>query len=168
MLALIVATAVAFPSLPAAPASPQWQAPVAPVVVIRAFTPPSAPWAPGHRGVDLASNAGATVRAAGPGTVRFAGMLAGRFVVSIAHLIAVPGRGTGWRTTYEGVRPSVSVGDELAAGQPIGLLDPKGAHCFCLHWGLRRGTDYADPMMLLSGPVVLKPDGSRARVRLLE
>ena len=55
------------------------------------------------------------------------------------------------RTTYEPVRATVSVGDEVAAGQPIGLLEVGGSHCFptaCLHWGWLRGRTYLDPLLL--------------------
>src|SRR4051794_10499985 len=47
-------------------------------VVVRRFAPPPSPWLPGHRGVDLAGLRGSIVRAAGPGVVAFAGMVAGR------------------------------------------------------------------------------------------
>src|SRR3954452_5898210 len=71
--------------------------------VLRIFGAPSPKWNRGRRGVDLAGVAGQPVYAAGPGTVVFAGELARRTLVSVAH----PG---GLRTTYEPVRPSVRVG----------------------------------------------------------
>jgi murein DD-endopeptidase MepM/ murein hydrolase activator NlpD len=71
--------------------------------VLRTFDAPSPNWNRGHRGVDLAAAPGQPVYAAGAGTVVFAGELAGRTLVSIAH----PG---GLRTSYEPVRPSVRVG----------------------------------------------------------
>ena len=71
--------------------------------VVRAFDAPSPNWQPGHRGVDLVARAGQPVYAAGAGTVVFAGDLAGRPLVSIAH----PG---GLRTTYEPLRPAVRRG----------------------------------------------------------
>jgi len=81
-------------------------------------------------------------------------MVAGRAVVSIAH----PG---GLRTTYEPLTPLVKAGDEVAAGTPIGTLDtghPGCAAAACLHWGLRRGDTYLDPLALLGqGPVRLLP-----------
>src|SRR5688572_7143603 len=114
--------------------------------VVRRFDPPPQPWLPGHRGTDLAAAPGTTVRAAGAGMIVFAGQIAGRGVVSVAH----PG---GLRTTYEPVlteehRP----GDPVAAGQRIGTLAPGHPGCpapACLHWGLRRGPDYLDPLTLL-------------------
>ena len=53
-----------------------WVRPVAGRVV-RGFVEPANPYAPGHRGADLAAAPGAPVRAAGSGTVSFAGDVAG-------------------------------------------------------------------------------------------
>ncbi|GAB2624493.1 hypothetical protein Aab01nite_18230 [Paractinoplanes abujensis] len=128
--------------------------PVVPPEVTRAFDPPAQPWLAGHRGVDLAGPPLTAVRSAGPGTVLFAGGLAGRGVVSIAHA-------GGLRTTYEPVTATVSVGDVVAQGDPIGLLQTGHAGCpaaACLHWGLRRGSLYLDPLALLGlGRVRLLP-----------
>lgn len=137
------------------PVEPAYRWPLAgPPPVTRRFDPPAQPWLPGHRGVDLAGPPGAVVRAAGPGTVYFAGPVAGRGVVSVAH----PDR---LRTTYEPVTPVVSAGEVVAAGDPIGVLDTGHAGCpvaACLHWGLRRGDSYLDPLALLGlGPVRLLP-----------
>ncbi|HRD62772.1 MAG TPA: hypothetical protein PL137_17850, partial [Nocardioides sp.] len=46
--------------------------------VIRPFEPPDSPYGPGHRGVDLLGAAGQAVLTALPGTVTYAGSLAGR------------------------------------------------------------------------------------------
>ena len=51
--------------------------------VVRMFDSPSPNWKPGHRGVDLAGTPGQPVYAAGPGTVVFAGELAG---LSLIHI----------------------------------------------------------------------------------
>src|SRR3954451_10908062 len=122
--------------------------------VVRRFDPPPAPWLPGHRGVDLPGPPSAVVRAAGPGTVVFAGQVAGRGVISIVHAGALP-------TTYEPVIPSVVVGDAVGAGSEVGRLVPGHPGCpeaACLHWGLRRGALYLDPLVLLGlGRVRLLP-----------
>ncbi|MQA26789.1 MAG: peptidoglycan DD-metalloendopeptidase family protein [Micromonosporaceae bacterium] len=122
--------------------------------VTRPFEPPPKPWAAGHRGVDLAATGGATVRAAGDGVVHFAGSLAGRGVVSVRH-------GNGLRTTYEPLEPLVAVGQAVRAGDPIGRLSPGHRGCpavACLHWGLRHGETYLDPLSLLGlGRVRLLP-----------
>ena len=113
--------------------------------VTRAFQPPPRPWLPGHRGVDLGGTPGGTVLAAGPGTVAFAGSVAGTGVVSIDHA-------GGLRTSYEPVTALVHAGEPVTVGQPIGLLLPGHPGCpvsACLHWGLRRGQDYLDPLALL-------------------
>ena len=117
------------------------------------FDPPLDPWGSGHRGVDLLGSAGQAVRAALPGRVTFAGMLAGRGVVVVSH--------GDTRTTYEPVSADVSVGDTVAAGGRLGRLAPFGSHCFprvCLHWGWLRGETYLDPLDLVGGgPVRLLP-----------
>jgi len=149
MMSVLLATALA---------TSAWVAPLAPPLTVeRAFSAPGAPWAAGHRGVDLTAAPGIPVRSAGSGRVVFAGRLAGRFVISIEHPAPVPLLGTGWRTTYEGVRPAVAIADGVVAGQVIGVLDPRGTHCLCLHWGLKRGSTYVDPLLLLRRPIVLKP-----------
>jgi len=126
--------------------------------VLRMFDAPSPNWNRGHRGVDLAGTPQQPVYAAGAGTVVFAGELAGRPLVSIAH----PG---GLRTSYEPVRPSVRVGQLIAAGALIGDLETGHPGCAapaCLHWGAMWGpaarADYVDPLGLLaSTPIRLKP-----------
>ena len=105
--------------------------------------------------LDLAAEVGSTVRAAGPGTVTWAAPLPGRGVVVVSHP-------DGRRTTYEPVAASVHVGDDIVAGDVLGVIDHGDVHCggllSCLHWGLRRGRDYLDPMLLLRrGRPVLLP-----------
>ncbi|MCW2771940.1 MAG: Peptidase [Nocardioides sp.] len=122
--------------------------------VVADFDPPDSPWGSGHRGVDLLGTAGQVVRAALPGRVSFAGVLAGRGVVVVDH--------GGTRTTYEPVDATVSLGDPVAAGDPIGRLALPGSHCLpraCLHWGWIEGADtYLDPLRLVgAGPVRLLP-----------
>ncbi|MGW7167407.1 M23 family metallopeptidase [Streptomyces sp. NPDC054884] len=116
--------------------------------VVRGWERPATPYARGHRGVDLAAPPGAPVRAVAAGRVSFAGRVAGRGVVSV-ELTA-----TGLpplRTTYEPVLASVRAGDRVGPGQVVGTVEPTGSHCArtCLHWGLRRGETYLDPLSLL-------------------
>jgi murein DD-endopeptidase MepM/ murein hydrolase activator NlpD len=124
--------------------------------VVRRFEPPPRPWLAGHRGVDLAAPPGSVVYAAGAGTVSFAGVVAGRGVLSVAH----PG---GLRTTYEPVDSDVHAGDAVVAGEAIGTLVAGHPGCpaaACLHWGLRRGEEYLDPLVLVGlGRVRLLPLG---------
>jgi murein DD-endopeptidase MepM/ murein hydrolase activator NlpD len=136
------------PSAPS-PATALWVLPLAgPPDVSRPFDPPPHPYAAGHRGVDLTGAVGAAVLAAGDGTVVFAGMVAGRPVVSIDH----PG---GLRTTYEPVDASLGAGRPVLRGSPLGTLAAGHAGCpvaACLHWGARRGDAYVDPLTLLTPP----------------
>ena len=126
----------------------------APVAVVEGFDPPAAPWAAGHRGVDLALPAGSPVLAAQSGTVVFAGVVATRPVVSIDHA-------DGIRTTYEPVEPRVVAGQAVGAGQVVGVLLPghRDDGVDALHWGARIGpTTYINPLRLLDPAVIrLKP-----------
>ncbi len=129
-----------------APDRALWRPPVdGDLTVTRPFEDLPHRFAPGHRGVDLRGTPWSPVRAAGDGVVVFAGMVAGRPVVSIDHA-------DGLRTTYEPVDPSVAAGQPVTRGTPIGTLEIGHAGCpasACLHWGLRRGEIYLDPMSLL-------------------
>lgn len=126
--------------------------------VVRGFDAPSPDWKPGHRGVDLAGRPGQPVYAAGRATVVFAGLLAGRPVVSLAH----PG---GLHTSYEPVRAAVRTGQQVTTQTRIGELMAGHGGCqvaACLHWGAMwgpaSGADYVDPLGLLKSTVVrLKP-----------
>jgi murein DD-endopeptidase MepM/ murein hydrolase activator NlpD len=118
--------------------------------VARPFDAPPTPYAAGHRGVDLLGAPGQPVLSAGAGVVAFAGMVAGRPVVSVQHA-------DGLRTTYEPVQPVVAAGRAVARGSPIGVLVAGHPGCpaeACLHWGLRRGEAYLDPLLLLRPPRV--------------
>jgi murein DD-endopeptidase MepM/ murein hydrolase activator NlpD len=122
--------------------------------VVAGFAPPSSPYGSGHRGVDLGGSVDQVVRSALAGRVSYAGPLAGRGVVVVDHGAT--------RTTYQPVTASVSVGDTVARGTPLGTLQLPGSHCFpraCLHWGWIEGADtYLDPLRLVgSGPVRLLP-----------
>lgn len=119
--------------------------------VLRPFDAPRTRYGVGHRGVDLAAGSG-VVRAAGAGRVSYAGLLAGRGVVVVVH--------GSLRTTYEPVAASVRVGQQVAAGDPIGQISGQHAGCAlpCLHWGLLRGEVYLNPLSLMHrGPSRLLP-----------
>src|SRR5690349_7840170 len=107
-IAVIVAALVWAPPVSAEGTRLDWPLHPRPDVV-RMFDAPSPNWNRGHRGVDLAGTPGQPVYAAAAGTVVFAGELAGRPLVSLAH----PG---GLRTSYEPVDPAVRPGQLVAAG----------------------------------------------------
>lgn len=144
---------------PARPDDVRLQWPLRPSpAVVRAFDAPSPNWTRGHRGVDLAGTARQPVYAAGDATVVYAGTLAGRPLVSLAH----PG---GLHTSYEPVRAAVKLGQHVTTGAVIGELLAGHSGCpvaACLHWGAMWGpasrADYIDPQGLLaSTPIRLKP-----------
>jgi murein DD-endopeptidase MepM/ murein hydrolase activator NlpD len=140
------AAATAGPEPSAAQATGTWNPPMdGELMVTRPFDRLPHPFAAGHRGVDLRGTPWSPVLAAGDGVVVFAGMVAGRPVVSIDHA-------DGLRTTYEPVDPSVGAGSRVRRGAQIGTLlsgHPGCPAAACLHWGLRRGESYLDPLSLL-------------------
>lgn len=125
--------------------------------IVRGFDPPDQPWLAGHRGIDLLAAAGSPVVAVLPGRVTFAGRVAGQGVVVVSH--------GDTRTTYEPVTAGVRVGDQVAGGQQLGVLEPSD-HCAagtCLHLGWLRGETYLDPSGLFDiGGLRLLPSGSAA------
>lgn len=147
----------------AEPTASRWQWPTAPPhEVLHRFEQPEHQYAAGHRGLDIAANdgLGTEVRAVEAGTVRFAGDVAGRGVVSVLHE-------DGLLSTYEPVASQVTAGEVVAAGDLLGQV-AEGAggtsHCPegpCLHLGARQGEHYLDPLLLLGarGPSVLLPWG---------
>ncbi len=143
-LLLLLALVTTGPRAAAETGLPRGRWPVAGAVVT-AYDPPEVRWGAGHRGVDLAAEPGAAVSATATGTVTYAGVLAGRGVVVVDHGSV--------RTTYEPVVAEVAVGQQVGAGERIGTL-AAGHDCpasACLHWGLRAGEDYLDPLLLI-GP----------------
>ena len=156
-LAVLVAISVAVAAPVRAEGRLDWPLRPRPAVV-RTFDAPTPNWQRGHRGVDLAATPGQPVYAAQSGTVVFAGELAGRPLVSVAH----PG---GLRTSYEPVRPSLRAGQTVRAGAVLGEVLTGHHGCAadaCLHWGAMWGpasrADYVDPLGLLeTTPVRLLP-----------
>ena len=144
------------PSPTAVPAA-RWAWPPAPRPdVLRGFDDVG-PYAAGHRGVDLAAAPGQPVLAPAEGTVVFAGAVAGRGVLVLAHP-------DGLRSSYEPVEPVAAVGTRVGAGDVVAGVAAAPAHCgavTCLHLGVRRGEAYLDPLQLLraADPPVLLPLG---------
>ncbi|MGV1008161.1 MAG: peptidoglycan DD-metalloendopeptidase family protein [Dermatophilaceae bacterium] len=132
----------------------RWAWPVPePHEVVRGFDPPDVTWGAGHRGVDLAAAPGGPVRAPTDGVVSFAGVVAGRDVVVVAHA-------DGLRSTFEPVLATQPVGTRVAQGDVVGVVTASPGHCApttCVHWGVLRGSSYLDPLGFLRLPVVLLP-----------
>lgn len=141
---LTSAVAAAALASPAQAASTPWAPPLHPMVVVRAFDQPAGPYAPGHRGVDLAGSDGQPVLAAADGVVSYAGQVGGIGVVALSHGSV--------RTTYQPVDASVAAGAWVVRGAQIGLLLAEHGHCapeVCLHWGALVDGVYVDPLALL-------------------
>ena len=164
VVALVVAALVAAGDpVGAEPQPGGWTRPVSGDVV-RAFEAPPSPYAAGHRGVDFAAAPGTVVRAAGAGSVSFAGSVAGGRHVVIEHAV-------GLRTSYSFLRElTVRRGERVAAGAIVGTSGGRGGHHQgdVLHFGVRRDDEYLDPMMLFSARdltelVRLVPVGDDAR-----
>jgi murein DD-endopeptidase MepM/ murein hydrolase activator NlpD len=155
----VVATAGSAAAPPPPAPAGTYRLPLAgPADLVRGFEPPPQPWAAGHRGVDLRSALGAQALSPVGGVVSFAGPVGGRGVVTVTDA-------QGRRSSVEPVQPAVRSGDLVAAGQLLGAVTVEGSHCppgSCLHWGVRVGDEYVDPLALLpgAGPVVLLPLGA--------
>lgn len=141
--------------LRAAVSGRRWTWPVAtPIMIIHPWQAPATKYAAGHRGIDLRAILGDDVVAPAAGTVRFAGLVAGRPVVSIDH-------GGGVVSAVEAVQPLVRRGDRVSAGQVLGTV-AGGSHCdACVHFGVRIDGEYVSPMWFFGGvePAVLLPLG---------
>lgn len=125
--------------------TPEWTRPVDGAVV-QPFDAPASPYAAGHRGVDFAAAPGTPVRATGDGVVTFAGAVADTLHVVVAH-------GSDLRTSYSFLtRVDVRVGQHVARGFVVGLAGSVGpGHPVGeLHFGLRIGERYVDPMVLFA------------------
>ena len=124
--------------------------------------------------MDLAALPGDQIRSPAGGRVSFAGWVVDRSVLTIVH-------SGGLRSSFEPVESELAVGETVAAGDVIGTL-ADSSHCApagCLHWGVRRGEDYVDPLQFvldrrpsvllpLEGPWLSGPDHNDARQTMAE
>ena len=117
--------------------------------VVAGFDPPLDPWGSGHRGVDLLGAVRQPVRAALPGRVTFAGVLAGRGVVVVSH--------GDTRTTYEPVTADASVGETVAAGGRLGRLVARRDLSRPARPGRRRPGPAAPPLARRASAVTRSP-----------
>lgn len=159
-VALLAVGMVSPPSVHAAAAShpaesgPRagWSWPVAePAVIVAPYVQPAHRYAAGHRGVDLAATAEVIAPAAG--AVAFAGLVAGRPVLTIRHEGDLV-------TTLEPVSTPLKVGDVVLAGDVVGAV-ASGGHAppGSVHWGVRLAGEYINPLVLVGDvpPAVLLP-----------
>ncbi len=161
-LVALQSSAAAAYAVPGGPPTPTLQPPTGSFSVVRLFDRPTSAWGPGHRGIDIDAGAGDPILAPADGEVTFAGVVVDRGVVTIDH-------GRALRSSVEPIVPTVQVGDRVRAGDLVGLVSEEPGHCApatCVHWGVRLGGEYVNPLDVLDGygPVVLLPlvEGSRA------
>jgi murein DD-endopeptidase MepM/ murein hydrolase activator NlpD len=136
-------------------AAGRWDWPVAPPqLLVRGYESPSTRYGAGHRGIDIEALPGTAVLAPDDGVVSLAGWVVDRPVLAIRH-------SGGIVSSFEPVEASVSAGDPVVRGQPVGAVaepssaesvDAQSAHCVgCLHLGARHDGDYFSPLALLEG-----------------
>ena len=127
-------------------ADPSWSWPVdGDRVVLRPFIAPPTPYGAGHRGIDVLATS-TTLLAPADGTVRFAGMVAGRPVLSIDH-------GGGVISSAEPVASDLVAGVAVARGDPIGVVLVGHCERHCVHFGVRVDGEYVNPLTWLGGAV---------------
>lgn len=159
LLAPVLATALLVPAIPVVdraearrPAvivareagSGHWLWPVDPPrAILRPFLAPATAYGPGHRGIDIRAPGGVLL-APDDATVRFAGVVVDRPVLSLDH-------GDGVVSSFEPVAASVGRGDRVQRGQPIGRIVP--GHCpeACVHVGVRVDGAYVSPLLFFGG-----------------
>lgn len=123
--------------------------------VARLFSGPAQRWLSGHRGVDLAAAPGVPVRAPTSGRVTYSGTVVGRQVITIEDPL-------GRRHSFEPVEQPLPAGTRVNQGDQVAVVGPPTGHCpsSCLHWGVRVGERYVDPLALIPRPApVLLPLG---------
>ena len=107
--------------------------------IIDPWRPPTTPYGPGNRGVDIGSTSGAIVVSPADGTVSFAGAIGDdRFVVV---------------ESADGIRITVGflASIQVRSGQVVRRGQTIGRSGVSVHVGARIGDDYIDPTPLFSG-----------------
>ncbi len=116
--------------------------------LVRVFDAPDDPFAPGHRGVDVAAPTGSLVRASAAGVVSFAGSVAGNLTVTIDH-------GAGLLTTYSFLAQArVAKGAPVRRGDVVGTVGRGHTGSGFpphVHLSARRDGFYFDPLELYVG-----------------
>jgi hypothetical protein len=142
---------VASPPATAAPDPPRVPGLWMPVTgsVVRGFDARAGPFGPGHRGIDIAAPAGATVRAPAAGTIVFAGPVAG---ITWISLLVAPGvrvtLGPLLDPVTDGRVPSRAPLGRVGPGHGASTMDGEGSGS-TLHLSVRVDGVYVDPLAYL-------------------
>lgn len=132
----------------AAVALEAWSWPVV-GAVLRAFDPPKTAFTSGHRGIDIACWPDAQILAVAPGTVTFAGNVAGQRYVTVTHMDGTQSTASWVQDILVKKGAVVSAGTPLAtcgSGHPSALIPH-------VHIGFRSPDgSYIDPMEMLAPP----------------
>lgn len=122
-----------------AAAAQTWLIPPVDGPIERRFEYAGVRWEPGHRGIDYFVPEGTAVRAAGAGTIRFAGHIGSVGAVTIDH--------GGIVTTYSDLSEvHVARGEVVDEGRWIGLSGEAHPGRPGLHLGVKVEGDYVDPL----------------------
>lgn len=130
----------------------RWLPPLeAGLALVEPFRAPPHAYGAGHRGIDLAAEPGASLRAPAGGVVSFVGSVVDRPVISVrvdAHTVY----------SIEPVSSALQRGDTIGIGSVIGTVGG-GGHCEkrCVHLGVRVDDAYVNPMRYFVARPVLLP-----------
>ena len=113
--------------------------------VLRAFDRPETDYSEGHRGIDIGAIRGREVRSPVDGVVWFAGRVAGKAVLSIDTA-------DGSIVSMEPVEASVTRGDVVHRGDPVGVVSDTHDGYNAMHFGVRVNGVYVDPLRFLGNP----------------
>lgn len=156
-LSLLLVTVLLGAAHPAVAQEPPWLIPPVDAAISRHFDAPSTTYGPGHRGIDFQVSAGALVRSAAAGTVKFAGFVAGERAVTVGHA-------GGLQTTYSMLSElRVERGDVVERGTFLGTVGrAHQGQDGGLHFGVKLDGAYVDPVLFfgpldLSGTLHLAP-----------
>ena len=148
MLALSAPASAQGPAPPPAPRiGTDFAVPLYGTLVRTYDAPLGDPYAPGHRGINVAAPIGTQVRASADGVVAFAGVVVGNRSVSIDHRHGV-------RTTYSYLETIVvRKNQRVARGDVVGTVGPGNDSSLPpnVHLSARRNDVYFDPLELYVG-----------------
>ena len=113
--------------------------------VLRGFERPESDYSEGHRGIDIGAIRGREVRSPVDGVVWFAGVVAGRSVLSIDAA-------DGSIVSMEPVEASVRRGDVVHGGEPVGVVNATHDDYNAIHLGVRVNGMYVNPLDFLGNP----------------